>query len=134
QRGMLALADVEYLITAEIRLTKRAEPPRDSVEKYRSMFIRRAVSGKCYHRPYLGMREFDANFTYVPDPTSVPLCSAQWSDEDLGLMLYDLFDPRERESGRSVPPNPVFFHARIKDARLDCHPERVRLVKREVGA
>jgi CRISPR-associated protein Cas5d len=39
QRGMLALADVEYLITAEIRLSRRVEPPRDSLEKYKGLFI-----------------------------------------------------------------------------------------------
>jgi CRISPR-associated protein Cas5d len=132
QRGMLALADVEYVITAEIRLTHRAEPPRDSLEKYRGLFIRRAESGKCHHRPYLGCREFDANFTYVPDPSAVELCEKEWPGEDLGLMLYDVFDPRDRESGKSVTPNPVFFNAKVKNARLECHPERVKLVRRQV--
>src|SRR3954451_15557454 len=104
QRGMLALADVEYLITAEIRLTRRAEPPRDSLEKYRGQFIRRARAGKCTHRPCPGVREFDAHFEYVDDPASVRLCADEWPKEDLGLMLYDVFDPRQRDSGRDVSP------------------------------
>lgn len=136
QRGMLALADVEYFITAEIRLTDRAEPPRDSVEKYRGMFERRARSGKCHARPYLGCREFDAFFEWVDDPTAISLDLSDWSatDVDLGLMLYDVFDPRARSSGRSVAPNPVFFEAKLRGGRLDCHPERVRLIRREAGA
>lgn len=133
QRGMLALADVEYLITAEIRLTHRAEPPRDSLDKYKGLFTRRAQSGKCYSRPYLGCREFDAHFAHVADPSTVALCAAEWPKEDLGLMLYDVFDPRDRVSGRSARPIPVFFHAQIENARLDCHPDRVRLVRREVS-
>jgi CRISPR-associated protein Cas5d len=133
QRGMLALADVEYLITAEIRLTRRAEPPRDSLEKYRGLFVRRAETGKCTARPYFGCREFDAHFVYVPDPSAVPLGTGEWApSEDIGLMLYDVFDPRERQSGRPVPPNPVFFRATVKDACLECHPERVRLIRRQV--
>ena len=133
QRGMLALADVEYLITAEIRLTKRAEPPRDNVSKYRDLFIHRASKGKCHHRPYLGCREFDAHFAFVTDPSAVSLCAEEWPREDLGLMLYDVFDPRDRESGESARPNPTFFEAKIRDARLDCHPNRVKLLRRSIG-
>jgi CRISPR-associated protein Cas5d len=130
QRGMLALADVAYLITAEIRLTRRAEPPRDSLEKYRGQFVRRAKAGKCTHRPCLGVREFDAFFEHVEDPASVPLCSDEWGREDLGLMLYDVFDPRQRDSGRDAAPQSVFFRARIEGARLDCHPDRVELIRK----
>ncbi len=132
QRGMLALADVEYLITAEIRLTDRAEPPRDNLEKYRGQFVRRAKVGKCAHRPYLGVREFDAHFALIEDPRSVELCAQEWPKEDLGLMLYDVFDPRQRASGRDVAPRPVFFRARIEDARLPCHPDRVELIGKGV--
>ena len=46
QRGMLALADVEYLITAEIRLTRRAEPLRDNLDKYLDLFVHRAIEGQ----------------------------------------------------------------------------------------
>lgn len=130
QRGMLALADVEYLITAEIRLTRRAEPPRDSLAKYRGQFLRRAQAGKCTHRPCLGVREFDCHFADVEDPSAVKLCAETWPEEDLGLMLYDVFDPRQRDSGFNVAPVPVFFHARIDGARLDCHPDRVKLIRK----
>ncbi len=132
QRGMLALADVEYLISAEIRLTDRADPPGDSPEKYRGQFARRARAGKCTHRPCLGMREFDAHFEFVEDRRSVVLGVDQWAEaEDLGLMLYDVFDPRLRRSGRDVAPVPVFFHAKVERARLDCHPERVPLIRKQ---
>jgi CRISPR-associated protein Cas5d len=130
QRGMLALADVEYLITAEIRLTARADPQRDSLEKYRGQFMRRAQAGKCMHRPCLGVREFDAHFALVTEPSTVRLCGNEWPKEDLGLMLYDVFDPLKRHTGQNVSPAPVFFRAHIEGARLDCHPERVKLIRR----
>src|SRR5262249_32621501 len=130
QRGMLALREVEYLITAEIRLTDRAEPVRDSLEKHRSRFVHRASKGKCFHRPYLGCREFGADFEFVPDPSRVVVPAELWVEEDLGLMLYDVFDPRLRSSGVSVRPDPVFFWAQVRGARLNCHPDHVPLVRR----
>jgi CRISPR-associated protein Cas5d len=132
QRGMLALTDVEYLIEAELRLTSRARPPRDNLAKYARLVEGRARSGKCYHRPYLGCREFDAHFGWVDDPSSIEIAAAEWPVEDLGLMLYDIFDPALRTSGDPIRPEAVFFHARIENARLDCHPDRVRL-KRNMG-
>lgn len=134
QRGMLALADVAYVITAEIRLTRRAAPPGDNLEKYYDLFTYRADRGKCHHRPYLGCREFDAHFEHVADPSAVPLCAAEWPSEDLGLMLYDVFDPSARASGDPVRPAPVFFHAKVKDARLDAYPHPDRLIRRSAAA
>jgi CRISPR-associated protein Cas5d len=135
QRGMLALTEVAYIVTAEIRLTDRAQPPRDNLAKYARLIEGRARSGKCFHRPYLGCREFDAHFEWVDDPDEVPLGVDEWprSGEDLGLMLYDVFDPARRTTGDPAPPDPVFFHARIENARLDCHPDRVKMVRKQGG-
>lgn len=135
QRGMLALADVSYLITAEIRLTAKANPSRDSLQKYRDLFAYRAARGKCFHRPYLGCREFAADFEFVEDPGQVALGVSEWArEEHLGMMLYDVFDPRRRTTGATVRPEPVFFRdALLVDARLDCHPERVALIPKPGG-
>ncbi len=133
QRGMLALADVAYVITAEVGLTGRAQPPRDNVAKYVALFEKRARAGKCFHRPYLGCREFDAHFEWVDDPAAVPVVASAWPTEDLGLMLYDVFDPALRATGDPLPADPVFFHARIEGSRLDCHPDRVKMVRRRGG-
>ena len=134
QRGMLALAGVEYLITAEVRLTDRAQPPRDSLPKYGRLIEGRARTGKCFHRPYLGCREFDAHFDWVDDPASVPLASAAWPSEDLGLMLYDVFDPAHRTTGLPARPGSVYFHAKIENGLLDCHPDRVELIRKSTEA
>jgi CRISPR-associated protein Cas5d len=105
QRNMLALQDVEYLISAEVRLTPLAQPPRDNLAKYLREIEGRARSGKCFHRPGLGMREFAADFDWEPDAEaalarrSSEVGQAETINEPLGLMLYDLFDPQERAAG-----------------------------------
>jgi len=106
QRNMLALQDVEYLITAEVRLTPLAQQPRDNLGKYLREIEGRARAGKCFHRPGLGMREFAADFWWEDDPDAAfdrrvaeLGQSAPRGEEPLGLMLYDLFDPQGRAAG-----------------------------------
>ena len=187
QRNMLALQDVEYLITAEVRVTPLANRPEDKVEKYLAEIERRARSGKCFHRPGLGMREFAADFEWEPDANAAlqrRQAELAASDqpaapitEDLGLMLYDVFDHQERAHGfrwlqpeeeaqqahdfdqslsgmkkgeqtkrrkeftanrprwnrQPIKPQPSFFHARVEQSKLDCHPSRVRILTSQTG-
>lgn len=129
QRNMLALADVEYLITAEILPTRKHS--KHLLGVYIEEVQRRARKGKCYHRPGLGCREFAADFDWVDNPSELKL--ADWHEEDLGIMLYDVFDPAKRsaadEENPHVKPMPVFFSAKIKDAVMDCHPGRIPLLR-----
>jgi CRISPR-associated protein Cas5d len=127
QRNMLALAGVEYVFTAEIRLTAKADPQTDNVWKYVEQLRSRAARGKCAHRPYLGVRECVADFDAVDDPKAVTLDTG-FNDEP-GIMLYDVFDPRNRAGERNVQPQPVFFRAKIVAGRMDCHPERIELIR-----
>lgn len=106
QRNMLALQNVEYLITAEVRLTPLVQPPRDNLGKYLREIEGRARAGKCFHRPGLGMREFAADFDWEPDADAALARRAAelgqpvpQANEPLGLMLYDLFDHRARAAG-----------------------------------
>lgn len=106
QRNMLALQDVEYVITAEVHVTSLANRPEDKLEKYLDEIERRARAGKCFHRPGLGMREFAADFEWEADADAALQRraaelrqTATQFNEDLGLMLYDVFDHRERADG-----------------------------------
>jgi CRISPR-associated protein Cas5d len=179
QRNMLALQDVEYLITAEVRTTPLANRPEDKLEKYLSEIERRARQGKCFHRPGLGMREFAADFEWEPDADAAHARRttelgriAEPFNEDIGLMLYDVFDHQERAHGfrwlhseeetqqahtfeqslvglkkgeqtkqrkeytanrprwtrPPIKPQAAFFHAKIESSRLDCHPDRIRIL------
>lgn len=121
QRNSLLLHHVAYRIDASPVLTAKANLPRsrgeddddrgpDTVVKYAEMFRRRVRKGQCFHRPYLGCREFAAMFAEPGDRDGV---LADWS-EPLGLMLYDIrFDP--------VTGNrPGFFHAHVRNGVLHC--------------
>ena len=158
QRNMLALQEVEYIISAELRTTPLADRPTDVPLKYLSEFKRRAQQGKCFHRPALGMREFAADFEWVDDPQAAleqraAELGVNWRqpDEDLGLMLYDVFSPKARALGfrwkrpeelgakpkNKTPrfvgglaqPRACFFRARIEDSTLACHPDEVEILE-----
>jgi CRISPR-associated protein Cas5d len=131
QRNMLALTGVEYVFTAEVRLTDRADRGRDNIAKYVEQFRTRAAKGKCAHRPALGCREFAADFELIDGPDVVSI--QEPLTEDLGLMLYDVFDPKRRASEANVEPRPVFFMAKIDNGRMDCHPDRVSFVRPGTG-
>lgn len=107
QRNMLALQGVEYIITAEVRLTELGWKAGQNIKKYRDEIERRAKSGKCFHRPCLGVREFAADFEWEDDAqTALQRREREladnwrtWPEDDLGLMLYDLFETSERAKG-----------------------------------
>jgi CRISPR-associated protein Cas5d len=105
QRHTLALRDVAYVIKADTVLTPRAA---EDVAKYRDQFRRRVSRGECYHRPYLGCREFAASFGN-PDGTESPIKLT----DDLALMLFDM-DYTSDDGQR----RPVFFHARLESGVL----------------
>ncbi|HXG94869.1 MAG TPA: type I-C CRISPR-associated protein Cas5c [Blastocatellia bacterium] len=177
QRNTLALEGVEYIITAEVRLSELGSASGNTIRKYLDEIERRARSGKCFHRPALGLREFAADFDWEADAQRALERRAaelgdNWSggiNEDIGLMLYDVFDADERKQGfrwlsaeelaqleveragaiaalpksqrkaaskeplarwegRLIKPRAAFFHARVKNSTLDCHPERVKIL------
>ena len=102
QRNMLALQEVEYLITAEVRLSGLGKNSPHGLPKYMSEIERRAKSGKCFHRPCLGVREFAADFEWAENPQAMlEERNPAWQshNDEPGLMLYDLFDVNERAAG-----------------------------------
>lgn len=111
QRHTLALRDVAYIIKADVALRDHAT---EDVAKYRDQFRRRVNQGRCYHRPYLGCREFAAAFG-PPDGTERPIDLT----DDFGLMLFDL-DYAPDNPGRGTPH---FFSARLEEGILKVPPE-----------
>ncbi|HET6214021.1 MAG TPA: type I-C CRISPR-associated protein Cas5c [Micromonosporaceae bacterium] len=81
QRSAVCLRDVAYRIHAHVELTDRATKPAAA---YRDQFRRRVSRGACFHQPYLGTREFTADFG---DPDDTP--PIDWT-EDLGVMLHTI--------------------------------------------
>ena len=114
QRSTLALRDVAYNITAQALVDGENLRPDDTPEKYAAMFERRVEKGQCFSRPYLGCREFAADFRPV-DPAETPVSDTM----DLGLMLYDIVfsSPDLRTANEAV-----FFRARIDRGVIATDP------------
>jgi CRISPR-associated protein Cas5d len=123
QRNSMILQHVAYRIDASPVLTHRANQPRkpgspgddepngpDTPIKYAEMFRRRVRRGQCFHRPYLGCREFACNFA---EPTGDEPVVTEWT-ESLGLMLYDI------DFGADGANRPGFFKAEIVRGVLHC--------------
>lgn len=116
QRQTMALKNVRYLLTAEIRPFPGHEEKQQALE---AQFRRRASHGKCFHQPCMGCREFPAYFELkeIKDELREPVDYSQ----DLGFMLYDIFDLRRPglpliEGGH---PFISLFHARIENGVLN---------------
>jgi CRISPR-associated protein Cas5d len=118
QRNSIILRDVAYVIEASVYVDEYSEknPPK----KYAEMFKRRVKKGQCFRRPYLGTREFAAEFMPV-DKKDIQIRETI----PIGSMLFDMFYD---ENGL---PEPVyFFDVAIKGGVLDCEvPENNRLMK-----
>ena len=118
QRAGLFLRDVAYVIHAHFEMTDKAGP-EDNLRKFEDIFERRARDGQCFHRPYLGCREFSADFALLstggePEPIR--------ETRDLGWMFLD-YDYTGKE------PMPRFFHAQLDDGRMlvpNSNEEEVR--------
>lgn len=102
QRHTLALREVDYIIKADVEVNDGiSEDPA----KFRDQFRRRVRTGACFQRPYLGCREFAAEFG-EPDGTERPIQRS----EDLGRMLLGI-DYSADGTGTSTPR---FFHAKLE--------------------
>jgi CRISPR-associated protein Cas5d len=87
QRATLMLRKVGYLIEAHIEILSGP----DNIAKHLDQFNRRARKGSCYTRPYLGCREFAADFALIEAETEMPAVHVALTGErDLGYMLHDI--------------------------------------------
>ena len=81
-RTSLVLIDVAYGLRARVC---RREWARDALASYIERFQRRTRRGQCFQRPYLGVREFAADFAPLePDAIVAPV------DAHYGRMLLDI--------------------------------------------
>ncbi|MGQ9921386.1 MAG: type I-C CRISPR-associated protein Cas5c [Desulfobacca sp.] len=139
QRASLILKNVAYLIRADLVLREHATDP---VPKYLSQLERRLARGQCHHQPYLGTREFSADFAPA-DSCDAP----QIWDQDLGAMLFDIAfreDPARREMEFYRPSaqgpvkvsgyaQPLFFQAQVKGGVVAVPPEKYQELYRLEG-
>ncbi len=108
QRAGLFLRDVRYRIYAHFEIIEQSE--NNLPGKFFDMFERRALKGQCINQPYLGCREFVANFALIEDQS---ISSRLYNEtRDLGWVLYDM------DYSQTDNPIPRFFHANLNEGRL----------------
>lgn len=145
QRAGLFLRDVRYQFLAEFEFLppnseKRAKcarqvpewldesemvfrdnpsiPRKDETEaKYAAMFERRAKKGQCFTQPYLGCREFSADFKLITEPVQLDENSPLRGERDLGWMLYDI----DFSDAKNIKP--LFYRAVMRDGWINV-PDR----------
>lgn len=109
QRAATLLRDVDYAVEAHFDLVGGNDVPA----KHRDMFERRARRGQCFHRPYLGCREFDAMFEWIDG--AIPSAPEELRGErDFGVVLHDI------DFAQGMMPH--FFHAVAHDGVVDVPP------------
>lgn len=118
QRNSIILKDAAYIIEASVYQEPFSEknPPK----KYVEMFRRRVKKGQCWRRPYLGTREFAAEFCEAAD------CDMPSGETmPIGSMLFDVF---YNEQGVCEP---VFFYdVSVVNGILNCEvPENDKMMK-----
>lgn len=112
QRATTLLRDVEYVIEAHFEMTEKAGPG-DNEGKHLDIFNRRARSGKFFHQPCLGCREFPAFFELCEDQTPVSYYVGE--TKDLGYILLDIDFANDMK--------PLFFKATMHDGII--HPPEI---------
>ena len=112
QRAATILRDVAYVIEAHFDILGG----ENNAGKHLDRFNRRARDGRCFQRPYLGCREFPAEFALVEDGQALPAVPRELQGErDLGYMLQDI----DFDDGMT----PRFFRASLRDGVMDVpHP------------
>ena len=111
QRAATILRDVAYVIEARFDIVSGEE----NVGKHLDQFNRRARDGRCFHRPYLGCREFPADFALIEEGEPLPPVHPDLKGErDLGYMLHDI----DFADGMT----PRFFRAVMRDGVIDVPP------------
>jgi CRISPR-associated protein Cas5d len=108
QRNSIILRDVAYVIEASVY--QENIDTKNLPKKYVEMVRRRINKGQCYRRPFLGTREFAAEF-YEPDSSDIPINETI----PIGSMVFDIFYD---EFGK---PSPIFFYdVAVVNGVLDC--------------
>lgn len=120
QRAALILRDVAYIIEAHIDLIGTSEP----IGKHLDMFNRRASKGQYFHHPYLGTREFPADFALIGADDPLPESTLPGADlnRDFGFMLHDIEFDQDPRTKRVRSTTPRFFRAQMNDGVISVPP------------
>ncbi len=108
QRAAMVLRDVCYVVEAHFEFNGDED---NNAAKHKEIFERRARKGQCFHQPYLGCREFSANFELIEE--DIPQ-SQLLGKQDLGWVLHDMDFENNLEA--------KFFRAEMNNGIIEVPP------------
>lgn len=119
QRQTMAIRNPHYRLHARILPWPGFESQQTAFDE---QFRRRASHGKCWMQPALGCREFVAFFRLIDDVETDRRERPPVSfEQDVGFMVYDVFDLSQPGRNDSTPSISV-FRAVIRDGVLEIPP------------
>jgi CRISPR-associated protein Cas5d len=111
QRAATVLRHVAYVIEGQFDIIGG----EDNRAKHLDQFNRRARDGRCWSRPYLGCREFPADFALIGEGEPLPAVDSELRGvRELGYMLHDI----DFAGGLT----PRFFRATMRDGVVEVPP------------
>jgi len=124
QRASLLLKDVKYGIVAHFDILDKTEKDgavlKNPLAKHYDTFRRRAQSGGYFHHPYLGTREFPANFEWADELPPAP--DEFLGEQKLGFMLHDIAFDQDPKTKKVKATTPRFFRAVMNDGVIQVPP------------
>ncbi|MEA4815307.1 CRISPR pre-crRNA endoribonuclease Cas5d [bioreactor metagenome] len=109
QRAAMILRNVEYVIEAHFDINIKNAGETDTPEKHYNIAIRRLRQGQYFQKPFLGTREFPANFEIIEKEEDIPK-SRLVGEQDFGYMLCDINYQLDSKKEK-ISVSPTFFRA-----------------------
>lgn len=112
QRQTVMLRDVRYRVTAHI--VRQKDNKNVTEQQINEQAMRRIKAGKCFYQPSLGVRECIAYYE-ESDGTRQPVSY----NDDLGLMLYDVFNLHDHEVRKVTKPYVTLYRPKMRNGVID---------------
>lgn len=131
QRASLVLRDVAYVIEAHFKILDyrfeqngRELSENECAGKHLDIFNRRARKGQYFHHPYLGCREFPADFSLISSKSSIPTSELSEADstKDLGFILHDIDFVQDQKTKEVKNTTARFFRAKMENGLIEVPP------------
>ena len=131
QRASLVLRDVAYVIEAHFKILDyrfeqngRELSENECAGKHLDIFNRRARKGQYFHHPYLGCREFPADFSLISSKSSIPTSELSVADstKDLGFILHDIDFVQDQKTKEVKNTTARFFRAKMENGLIEVPP------------
>lgn len=114
-RAAMVLCDVEYVIEAHFDRVDNKWGERDTEEGHYNIALRRLRKGQYFQKPFLGTREFPAEFQIIENDEDIPKSELS-GEKDLGYMLLDI---GYKDNEETFGVEPKFFRAKLYDGVLN---------------